>query len=93
MDRIYGKFIRAITGDTLDIAVTRREGNYEFDYGRTERIRLDRKNTPEIGMPRAARAQRALHQRFAGRNVRVNVYARDRYGRLIGHVTKTPRPR
>jgi endonuclease YncB( thermonuclease family) len=91
MDRIYGKFLRVVDGDTLDIAVTRRDGANEFDYRNTERIRLDGRDAPETGTPGALAAQRALHERFRGRNLRVNVFAHDRYGRLIGYVTKTPR--
>jgi len=91
MDQIYGEFIRAIDGDTIEIIVTRRRGGNAYDYRETERVRLRGRNAPEKGKPGAAAAQRALQQRLRGRNVRVKVHARDHYGRLIANVTKTPK--
>ncbi len=93
MDRIYGRVRRVVDGDTLDVDVTRRSRENRHDYGEIERIRVAGRNAPERGSVGSELAQQRLARHVAGRSVRIDVRARDRYNRLIGDVTLTPRTR
>lgn len=90
MDRIYAKARRVIDGDTIDVDVTRKAADNAHDYGRRERIRLLGLNAPERGTRGAEQARRRLAQRVRGRGLRIDVHARDTYGRLVAKVTLTP---
>jgi len=70
------KVVRTIDGDTLEV----RSGD------ETLRIRLAGIDTPERGQPWYRRSKQALAERVAGREVRINAIAIDRYGRTVGEV-------
>jgi endonuclease YncB( thermonuclease family) len=90
-DRIYGKTIKVIDGDTLDVEVTRTSSNNKFTYKRKERIRIHGRNAPEIGSAAGKAAAKKLAERFNRRSLRIDVVARDKFGRILGRVTLTPK--
>lgn len=68
---------RVIDGDTFEV-----EGP-----GRVRlRVRLRRKNAPELDEPGGLEAKAALEARIGGKRVRIRAYARDRYGRTIAEI-------
>ena len=93
MDRVYGRVRRVLDGDTLDVEITRRSSGNRYDYAPVERVRLVGIDAPERGSRGSRAARQQLANRVAGRGMRIDVHARDRYGRLIGKVTVTPNRR
>lgn len=87
MDRLWGRAIAVIDGDTFDMKVWHFDRRNNYYYGRTERVRIKERDAPERGSRRATQASRALAARLARRRLRVDVLARDVYGRLIARVS------
>lgn len=84
-ERLTGRVVRAVDGDTLEVAI---------DDGPTETVRLIGVDTPETVKPDTPvqcfgpRASHFEHQRVEGRRVRLltGVEPRDFYGRLLAYV-------
>jgi len=72
-----GKVVKIADGDTLTMVID----------GRQERIRLSDIDTPERKQPYGTRAKQALSDLTFGKTINVETTKRDRYGRIIGHVT------
>src|SRR5580692_2396702 len=93
-ERLTGRVVRAVDGDTLEVAL---------DDGATETVRLIGVDTPETVKPDTPvqcfgpRASAFEHAHTEGRRVRllVGVEPRDFYGRLLAYVwvLGPPRPR
>jgi len=65
---------RVIDGDT-------------FETGRRKNpVRLAKVDTPEQGMPGAAKARDALSRLILGKEVNIDTKARDSYGRAVANV-------
>jgi micrococcal nuclease len=83
--RLTGRVVRAVDGDTLEVAL---------DDGATETVRLIGVDTPETVKPDTPvqcfgpRASRFEHRTVEGRRVRLvtGVEPRDYYGRLLAYV-------
>jgi micrococcal nuclease len=90
--RLEGRVVRAVDGDTLEVAV---------DGGATETVRLIGVDTPETVKPDTPvqcfgpQASAFEHRTVEGRRVRllVGVEPRDVYGRLLAYVWVEGRPR
>jgi micrococcal nuclease len=84
-ERLTGRVVRAVDGDTLEVAV---------DGGATETVRVIGVDTPETVKPDTPvqcfgpRASAFEHRAVEGRRVRilVGVEPRDYYGRLLAYV-------
>lgn len=84
-ERLSGRVLRAVDGDTLEV---------RLDDGRTETVRLIGVDTPETVKPDTPvqcfgpRASHFEHREVAGRRVRLltGVEPRDFYGRLLAYV-------
>jgi micrococcal nuclease len=84
-ERLTGRVVRAVDGDTLEVAV---------DGGPTETVRIIGVDTPETVKPDTPvqcfgpRASAFEHEHVEGRRVRllVGVEPRDIYGRLLAYV-------
>ncbi len=74
---VNGRAIHIVDGDTFDVL----DGQHE-----TFRIRVSCMDTPEKGQPFYRRAKDALADLIHGRQVTVEAYKHDRYGRLIGEL-------
>lgn len=74
---LSGKVIHIVDGDTFDVLDAAREKH---------RIRVSCMDTPEKGQAFYRRAKDALADLIAGRDVIVQSYKKDRYGRLVGEV-------
>lgn len=74
---VKGKVIHIVDGDTFDVL----DGRHE-----TFRIRVSCMDTPEKSQPFYRRAKEALAELIHGRQVTVEAYKHDRYGRLIGEL-------
>jgi len=64
-------------GDTLTIVID----------GQQEKIRLSDIDTPERKQPYGTRAKQALSELAFGKTITVLTTTKDRYGRVIGHIT------
>jgi endonuclease YncB( thermonuclease family) len=73
---LRGRVVGVTDGDTLTVLVA----------GRPQRIRLAQIDAPESRQPFGAAAKRALSELAFGREVRVVVVDRDRYGRIVGEI-------
>lgn len=76
-NRLDGKVIKIVDGDTLDILNAVNE---------TFRIRLEGIDTPEKGQPYGKNADELLGQLTFGQTVEVKEVGTDRYGRILGRV-------
>lgn len=74
---VNGKVIHVVDGDTFDVLDSQHE---------TFRIRVSCMDTPEKGQPFYRRAKDALADLIHGKQVTVEAYKHDRYGRLIGEL-------
>lgn len=75
-ERVTGKVVKVADGDTLTLRVEK------TDYV----IRLSGIDAPEDGQDFAKVARQALVQRVIGKQVRVLIRDKDKYGRLVGVV-------
>jgi endonuclease YncB( thermonuclease family) len=71
-----GRVVRVSDGDSLQVLVDRQQIS----------LRLEGIDAPERGQPWSSNARQALVAMVAGRDVRVTVSSRDRYGRSIASV-------
>jgi endonuclease YncB( thermonuclease family) len=74
---LEGRVVKIADGDTLTMIVE----------GQQEKIRLSDIDTPERKQPYGMRAKQALAEMTFGKTISVFTTSRDRYGRVIGHVT------
>jgi len=74
---LVGRVVKIADGDTLTIVVDDRQ----------EKIRLSDIDTPERRQPYGTRAKQALADLTFGKTITVLTTTRDRYGRVIGHIT------
>ena len=72
---IEGRVVRVVDGDTIVV-----------DHGQRERVRFSAIDTPERDQPWGDSATREMRRIAAGKDVRVDWYKKDRWGRLIGNV-------
>lgn len=76
-DAIVGRVVGVSDGDTITV----------LDSSKTQhKVRLEGIDAPESHQAFGARAKQALSERVFGKDVRVAVKGRDRYGRELGHV-------
>lgn len=85
-DAIFGDVQRVIDGDTVELVVRSRSRNNLYSYRRVERVRLRDVYAPEMNTRQGRQAQQRLESRLLGKRVRVDVAARDDFGRVVGIV-------
>lgn len=73
---LEGRVVAVKDGDSIEVLVG----------GERVEVRIFGIDTPERGQPWAERSRRALADRVAGREVRINEVDIDRYGRTVGEV-------
>jgi len=71
-----GKVIKVLDGDSINI----------IHQGKETRIRLAEIDAPEHGQAFWKKSKQALEKRVAGKQVSVEEFDRDQYGRVVGHV-------
>jgi len=71
-----GKVVKVLDGDSINI----------IQQGEEVRIRLAEIDAPEHGQPFWKKSKQALEKRVAGKQVSVEEFDRDQYGRVVGHV-------
>jgi len=79
---LLGEVVRVKDGDSLML--------YRPDVKRTSEVRLAGIDAPELAQPWGLQARSALRRKVQGRNVRLEVIDRDRYGRLVARVWVGP---
>lgn len=73
-----GTVVRVKDGDSLMVE--------RLDVRRTSEVRLAGIDAPELGQPWGIQSRTALRRMVLGDRVRVEVFDRDSYGRLVGKV-------
>ena len=71
-----GKVVKVLDGDSLII----------LQQGKEVRIRLAEIDAPEHGQAMWKKSKQALESYVAGKNIVVEVFDKDQYGRIVGHV-------
>lgn len=71
-----GKVVKVLDGDSLNI----------IQQGEEIRVRLAEVDAPEHGQAFWKKSRQALEKHVAGKNVSVEEFDRDQYGRIVGHV-------
>ncbi|MEM7402342.1 MAG: thermonuclease family protein [Pseudomonadota bacterium] len=71
-----GKVIKVLDGDTLKLV----------QHGEEVTIRMAEIDAPEYSQPFWKNSKQALMKRVAGKQVTVEEFDRDQYGRIVGHV-------
>ena len=71
-----GKVVKVLDGDSINI----------LQHGEEVRIRLAEIDAPEHGQAFWKKSKLALEKYVAGKQVSVEEFDRDRYGRVVGHV-------
>jgi len=80
-DEIIGRVVSIADGDTMTV----------LDASNTQhKIWLEGIDAPERGQPFGTRSRQNLSDLVFGKDVRVDWYKRDRYGRSVGKVWVTP---
>jgi micrococcal nuclease len=79
-DRLTGRVVRVIDGDTVDLLVD------QEDEPRQIRVRLEGIDAPEAGQPWGTRAAEYLSVLVHGKTVEVLSIGEDRYGRVLGRI-------
>lgn len=90
MDQAWGYVDKVVDGDTFVMRITSVSRDNEFNLGNLERVRLRRTNSPELHARGGKAARDRLLGRVAGRRVRIDVFARDRYGRALADLSTNP---
>jgi len=86
-DVIYGTVTEVVDGDTFKVSVYHQwEGN-RTKYGSNETIRIADIDAPEIPSSAGLRAKAHLENKLKGKNARLELQARDSYGRLVCEVS------
>src|SRR6476646_5303985 len=75
-DTLTGRVVRIADGDTVTVLVS----------GNQVRVRLFGIDAPERGQDYSRKSREALAELVFGKDVRVVVYGKDRYGRTVGDV-------
>ncbi len=90
MDQAWGFVLEVLDGDTftLDISSVRKDNAYT--YNDVERVRLRSGSAPELNDPGGHAAREKLRQEIGGRRVRIDIYGRDIYRRLLAEVDPNP---
>ncbi|MFM2162833.1 MAG: hypothetical protein RLZZ383_2345 [Pseudomonadota bacterium] len=90
MDQAWGFVLDVHDGDTftLDISSVRKDNAYV--YNDIERVRLRSVTAPELHEPGGPAARDKLRREIGGRRVRVDIYGRDTYRRLLADVDPNP---
>lgn len=86
MDYLWGRAIEVLDGDTFDMKVTRVGRTNDYEYRHRERVRVKGIDAAELDEPGGARSRRRLAAYLGGEHIRIDVHARDRYGRIVGDV-------
>jgi endonuclease YncB( thermonuclease family) len=73
---LQGKVVRIADGDTITVLVDRQQ----------VRVRLNSIDAPEKGQDYSQRSRQALADLVFGKEVKVEIHGKDRYGRVIGDV-------
>lgn len=81
-ESLFGRVTAVTDGDTISVLVE----------NRPIKVRLAEIDTPERNQPWGSRAKKALSRKVFGQNVKLVVFDRDRYGRLVAHVYREERP-
>ncbi|PHV10264.1 thermonuclease family protein [Chitinimonas sp. BJB300] len=76
---LQGRVIEVLDGDTLDLIATN---------SHTYRVRLSYVDAPERDQPYGPLARQNLEQLLIGKQVLVLVHGQDKYGRLLGEVSR-----
>jgi micrococcal nuclease len=79
---LVGEVLRVKDGDSLLL--------YRPDVKRTSEVRLAGIDAPELAQPWGLQARSALRRKVQGRQVRVELTDRDRYGRLVARIWVGP---
>lgn len=82
-DVIYGTVTEVIDGDTFKVKVYYQSDSNKVKYGSNETIRIADIDAPEIPSFSGQRAKTHLEKKLLGKNVRLELQARDTYGRLV----------
>jgi endonuclease YncB( thermonuclease family) len=75
-DVYEGKAVRVLDGDSINI----------LQHGKEIHIRLAEIDAPEYGQPFWKKSKQALENYVTGKQVMVEEFDRDKYGRIVGHV-------
>lgn len=90
MDRAWGYVIKVLDGDTFVMQVTSVSKRNAFDVGEVERVRIRRRRAPELDERGGIAARERLRRQVEGRRVRIDVFARDVYGRAVANLSTNP---
>ena len=71
-----GRVSKVVDGDTIKL----------FQQGKVLTIRLAEIDAPEYGQPYWKKSKQALEKHVAGKQVTVEEFDRDQYGRIVGHI-------
>lgn len=71
-----GKVVKVLDGDSINI----------IQQGKVVRVRLAEIDAPEHKQPFWKKSRQALEKHVSGKNVLVEEFDRDQYGRIVGHV-------
>ena len=77
-EEFTAKVVKVVDGDTLAVRL--------LDSGKSERVRLTGIDAPELAQAGGPEAKAALTQWAEGKSVRLDVKARDKYGRMLADV-------
>ena len=84
MEQITGKVTKVIDGDTFVVNITFKSPLNNYEYNDEERIRANF-STPELSDPGGQKAKANLTKMILNKNVRIQVAARDKFGRVIAN--------
>jgi len=88
-DVIYGTVTSVTDGDTFDVSVYYQSPGNKLSYNKSETVRVANIDAPELPSAAGLTAKTKLERRILGKNVRLEVQARDKFGRLVCNVTLT----
>ena len=86
MDKIKGKVIDIIDGDTFEIKVTLFEKENEFKYYNKERILINEFDEQQLNTNFGERTKEKLEQLLIDKEVHVSINSRDKEGRIVGKI-------
>jgi len=92
LDLVKGTVTNVVDGDTFDINVERIGNHNKYQYNNNERVRIENIDTPELPSSAGVRAKIDLERAVLGKYVKCDIKARDKFGRLVSHVTIAQRP-
>jgi endonuclease YncB( thermonuclease family) len=90
MDKAWGYVLNAVDGDTFTLDVDSVSRDNKYDYSDVERVRVRGVDAPEVGERGGAMATSRLRASLVGRRVRIDIHARDKFGRLVADVDPNP---